>query len=65
MKEVAFLGHVISNGGVVVDPSKVEDVSKWKPPQTVSEIWSFLGLAGYCQRFIKGFSSIAKPMTAC
>ena len=33
LKEVAFLGHVISNGGVAVDPSKVEDVLKWKPPR--------------------------------
>ena len=38
LKEVAFLGHVISNEGVGVDPSKVEDVLKWKPPHTVSEI---------------------------
>ena len=63
LKEVPFLGHIISVGGVSVDPSKVRDVLNWKPPQNVSEIHSFLGLAGYYRRFIEGFSKIAKPMT--
>ena len=63
LKEVSFLGHIISNGGVVVDPKKVRDVLSWKPPQDVSEIRSFLGMAGYYRRFIEGFSKLAKPMT--
>jgi len=45
LEEVSFLGHVVSNGGVVVDPSKVRDVLNWKPPTDVCEICSFLGLA--------------------
>jgi hypothetical protein len=61
--EVAFLGHVISAGGVSVDPSKVKDVLNWMPQTNTSEIQSFLGLAGYCRRFIKDFSKIVKPMT--
>jgi hypothetical protein len=61
--EVAFLGHIISIGGVSVDPGKVKDVLNWMPPTSVSEIQSFLKLAGYYQRFIKDFSKIAKPMT--
>jgi hypothetical protein len=63
LKQVAFSGHVVSNGGISVDPSKVEDVLSWKAPTSVSDIQSFLGLAGYYQRFIEGFSKISKPMT--
>jgi hypothetical protein len=64
LKEVSFLGHVVSNGGIAVDPSKVQDVLNWKPPINVSEIHSFLGLARYYRRFMEGFSKLAKPMTA-
>jgi hypothetical protein len=63
LKQVAFLGHVISKGGIAVDPSKVQDVLSCKAPTSVGVIWSFLGLAGYYQRFIEGFSKINKPMT--
>ena len=64
LKEVSFLGHVVSNGGIAVDPSKMRDVLNWKPPTDVGEIQSFLGLDGYYRRFIEGFSKLAKPMTA-
>jgi hypothetical protein len=62
LTKVTFLGHVISAGGVSVDPGKTKDVLNWMPPMTTSEIWSFLGLVGYCHQFIKDFSKIAKPM---
>jgi ribonuclease HI len=63
MKQVACLGHVISKGGISVDPSKVQDVLSWNAPTSVGNIRSFLGLAGYNRRFIEGFSKISKPMT--
>jgi hypothetical protein len=63
MKQVAFLEHVTSKGGISVDPSKVQDVLSWNAPMNVGDIQSFLGLAGYYRRFIKGFSRICKPMT--
>jgi hypothetical protein len=62
--EVPFLGHVISNGGIVVNPAKVKEIMEWSVPTTVTEIQSFLGLVGYYRRFIEGFSKIAKPMTS-
>jgi hypothetical protein len=63
MKQVALLGHVISKGGISVDPSKVQDVLSWSAPTSVGDIRSFLGLAGYYRRFIERFSKISKPMT--
>jgi hypothetical protein len=62
LTEVAFLEHVISAGGVSVDPSKVKDILNWMPPTNASEIQSFLGLARYYHRFIKDLSKIVKPM---
>jgi hypothetical protein len=60
---VKFLGHTISGDDISVDPSKVQQVMDWKPPTSVHQIRSFLGLVGYYRRFIPDFFRIAKPMT--
>jgi hypothetical protein len=63
LNSVKFLGHTISSEGILVDPTKVQEVMDWKLPTSVHQIRSFLGLAGYYRRFIPNFSKIAKPMT--
>jgi hypothetical protein len=62
MKQFAFSGYVISKGGISMGPSKVQDVLSWNASTSFNDIKSFLGLAGYYRRFIKGFLKISKPM---
>jgi len=62
-EEVTFLGHILTTEGVSVDPTKIEAIEEWEQPHNATDIWSFLGFAGYYRRFIENFSKIAKPMT--
>ncbi|GKA56167.1 putative reverse transcriptase domain-containing protein [Tanacetum coccineum] len=62
LEQVAFLGHIVSADGITMDPAKVEAITNWPRPKTVTEVRSFLGLAGYYRRFVEGFSRLALPL---
>nr|GEZ68199.1 putative reverse transcriptase domain-containing protein [Tanacetum cinerariifolium] len=63
LSSVAFLGHIVSAEGITMDPAKVEAITKWPRPTSVTEVRSFLGLAGYYRKFVEGFSRLALPLT--
>ncbi|KAA3466492.1 Transposon Ty3-G Gag-Pol polyprotein [Gossypium australe] len=63
LREGGFLGHIMSAAGIRVDSSKISAILEWKPPRNVFEVRSFLGLAGYYRRFVKGFSMIVTSLT--
>nr|GFC45374.1 retrotransposon protein, putative, Ty3-gypsy subclass [Tanacetum cinerariifolium] len=61
-RTLAFLGHIVLADGITMDPAKVEAITKWSRPTTVTEVRSFLGLAGYYRRFVEGFSLLVLPL---
>ena len=63
LNEVSFLGHIVSKEAIQVDPKKIEVVVEWKPPRNVTIVHSFLGLAGYYRRFVKGFLMTVAPIS--
>ena len=60
--QVSFLGHLVSDVGIAIDPEKTKVVQNWPVPRNVSELRSFIGLCSYMRKFIHGFSSICKPL---
>ena len=62
-KSIGFIGHIVSDQGVSVDPEKIQTIRDWTHPRNATEVRSFLGLAGYYRKFVKGFASLAQPMT--
>lgn len=63
MEKISSLRHVISKDGISVDSVKVEAVTEWKQLENLTEVRSFLGLAGYYHRFIKDFLKLGGPLT--
>ena len=61
-QEVAYLGFVISDGGVSMDPSKVAAIASWGPCTNLHDARAFLGFANFYRRFIKGYSAIVAPI---
>uniref|UniRef100_A0A3P8RRT6 Gypsy retrotransposon integrase-like protein 1 n=1 Tax=Amphiprion percula TaxID=161767 RepID=A0A3P8RRT6_AMPPE len=59
---VRYLGHIVSRDGVKTDPEKISAIKTWPEPQTLKQLKSFLGFAGYYRRFVKDYSKIVKPL---
>jgi hypothetical protein len=64
ISKVLFVGHIINQEGLAVDPKKVAAILDWKAPKYARGIKSFIGMAGYYRCFIEGFSKIARPTTS-
>ncbi|GFQ85814.1 retrovirus-related Pol polyprotein from transposon 17.6 [Trichonephila clavata] len=61
-REVTYLGHIISAEGVRTDPDKISAVKNWNSPTDVHQLQRFLGLCTYYRKFVKDFSTIARPL---
>src|SRR6185436_8395647 len=62
MQSLSFLGHIISANRIAPDSQKIEAVHNIQPPKNVTQLRSFLGLAGYYRQFIQNFSNVARPL---
>jgi hypothetical protein len=62
VKEVEYLGFIITKGSVCMDPKKLRGITEWETPMTVKEVWSFLGFGNFYSKFIEHFSDKAAPL---
>lgn len=63
LREVVFLGHIVSGAGIVVDPKKIKTTKNWPRPTNVTKVRSFLSLARYYWRFVEGFTKLSTFLT--
>lgn len=63
MRSIRYLGHIVGGGCIKADPDRVRAIAEYPAPKTVRQVRSFLGMAGWYQRYIANFSSIASPIT--
>ena len=62
-RKVKFFGHIVSEEGIAIDPSKTDTATNWPKPQTPEDVRRFLGFVGYYRRFIKNLSLVSRPLT--
>ena len=62
--KIRYLGHVKSKEGILVDPDKIRTIMKFHVPKDVSDVQLFMGITGYYQKFVEGFSKIVNPITS-
>ena len=62
LQEIALLGHIVSKEGISVDLEKIKAIIEWSIPKNVTEVQSFMGLAGYYRKYMENFSKVARTM---
>ena len=62
--KIQYLGNIISEEGISVDPDKIKAIIGWHVPKDITDLQSFMGITGYYKKFIEGFSKIKNPITS-